>query len=95
MEEHDGSMGGNRKVAMEKGETTVYDSNELNPYTAEKEFVPEFEAAGNRTLVKTGTGIGAVTYKALNRPTCFTRTTEDGTVTTMTAAYDYMGRRVL
>ena len=90
---------GNRKTAEELARETTYDANPLNQYASiaendEEPFVPTYDGDGNQTLVKTLTGIWTVAYNALNRPVRFTRTAEDGTVTTITADYDFMGRRV-
>ena len=54
------------------------------------DFTPQFDAAGNQTLVKTNTGIWRVTYNAENRPTHFEN--EDGSMVVQ-CGYDYMGRR--
>lgn len=90
---------GNRKTAEELARETTYDANNLNQYASiaeneEEPFVPTYDGDGNQTLVKTLTGIWTIAYNALNRPVRFTRTAEDGTVTTITADYDFMGRRV-
>ena len=69
---------------------TQYESNALNQYTAVGDFIPEFDSAGNQTLVKTSTGIWQVTYNAENRPIRFE--SEDGS-TVVQCGYDYMGRR--
>ena len=86
---------GNRKEAFEFGNTTDYETDELNQYTAiergeESVFEPVHDADGNQTLVKTSTGIWTVTYNAENRPVKFE--SEDGG-TTVECAYDSMGRR--
>ena len=90
---------GNRKTAQELARETTYDANQLNQYASiaendEEPFVPTCDGDGNQTKIKTKTGIWTVAYNALNRPVHFTRTAEDGTVTTITADYDFMGRRV-
>ncbi|MBQ7023897.1 MAG: hypothetical protein IJN29_09965 [Akkermansia sp.] len=82
---------GNRETAQEAAETvTAYVTNSLNQYTAIGDFVPTFDDAGNQTLVKTSTGIWAVTYDAENRPTLFSNAESS---TTVECSYDYMGRR--
>ena len=82
---------GNRESAQEAAEdATQYTSNELNQYTAVGDFTPQFDAAGNQTLVKTSTGIWQVAYNAENRPVRFE--SEDGS-TVVQCGYDYMGRR--
>ena len=82
---------GNLETAQEAAETvTAYATNSLNQYTAIGDFVPTFDDAGNQTLVKTSTGIWAVTYDAENRPTLFSNAESS---TTVECTYDYMGRR--
>jgi len=88
---------GNRNSATEFGTNIVYVASALNQYTSIQSassalsadtFIPEFDADGNQTLIKTTTGIWHVTYNAENRPILFSN---DTTVVEM--AYDYMGRR--
>ncbi|MBQ7023899.1 MAG: RHS repeat-associated core domain-containing protein [Akkermansia sp.] len=85
---------GNRAAAVEDcsgvASRTEYETNQLNQYTAIGDFVPTFDDAGNQTLVKTSTGIWAVTYDAENRPTLFSNAESS---TTVECTYDYMGRR--
>lgn len=85
---------GNRAAAVEDSSgvasRTEYTANALNQYTAIGDFEPTYDDAGNQTLVKTSTGIWAVTYNAENRPMRFTNA-ESATVVECT--YDYMGRR--
>jgi len=90
---------GNRTAALEEssGEAslTVYSANELNQYTAISEngaaaFVPQFDADGNQTLIKTETGIWTAVYNVENRPVSFTN---EASNTVITCAYDSMGRR--
>ena len=52
-------------------------------------FVPEYDADGNQTLIKTGIGVWSVVYNAENRPV---RWQSGDTVITM--AFDRLGRRV-
>jgi RHS repeat-associated protein len=89
---------GNRKTAQEEANDFTYTANALNQYTEitenEVEFAPTFDADGNQTRIKTTTGIWTAVYNALNRPLTFTRENADGTMTVITADYDYMGRRV-
>ena len=86
---------GNRTTATEDDESTAYTANALNQYTAIAEngataFVPQFDADGNQTLIKTSTGIWSAVYNAANRPVSFTNT-ESNTV--VECAYDSQGRR--
>jgi uncharacterized protein RhaS with RHS repeats len=86
---------GNRQQATEGNDVTVYDANALNQYTAISEngsaaFVPQFDADGNQTLIKTETGIWSAVYNAENRPVTFTNS-ESNTV--VECQYDSMGRR--
>ena len=75
---------GNRTTAEGK----TYTANNLNQYTAIDDFVPEYDADGNQTLIQTSTGVWQVTYNAENRPILWE---QDDTVVTM--AFDRMGRR--
>jgi RHS repeat-associated protein len=88
---------GNRISATENTETAEYLANALNQYASISNFVssvpscafiPEFDADGNQTLLKTTTGIWHVTYNAENRPVLFSN---ENSVVEM--AYDHMGRR--
>ena len=87
---------GNRLTTQEAAEeTTAYTANNLNQYTAIQEgeaeaFVPNYDADGNQTLVKTSTGIWTVTYNAANRPTVFAN---EATGTVVECSYDSAGRR--
>lgn len=86
---------GNRKTAQEVTEQFIYQTNEINQYTSiseneETPFSPTYDANGNQTLVKTGTGIWSVTYNAENRPVSFTNQNEQ---TVVECSYDYLGRR--
>ena len=86
---------GNREFSLEDGKATMYDANSLNQYTSIAEnggtpFIPQFDADGNQTLIKTETGIWSAVYNAENRPVCFTNT-ESNTV--VECSYDSMGRR--
>ena len=89
---------GNRKTAQENAEEiTSYQSNNLNQYTMLSvddltDFIPDYDADGNQTRVKTSTGIWAISYDAENRPTDFTKVDSSGS-TTIHCEYDHMGRR--
>ena len=76
---------GNRTAAEGK----TYVANNLNQYTAIDDFVPEYDADGNQTLIKTETGVCSVVYNAENRPV---RWESGDAVITMT--FDRLGRRV-
>ncbi len=86
---------GNRLTAQEAEEQTAYTANNLNQYTAIQEgeaeaFAPTYDADGNQTLVKTSTGIWAVSYNAVNRPVVFAN---EATGTVVECSYDSSGRR--
>jgi len=86
---------GNRDFSLEDSKATMYDANLLNQYTSIAEnggipFIPQFDADGNQTLIKTETGIWSAVYNAENRPVTFTNT-ESNTV--VECQYDSMGRR--
>ena len=75
--------------------TTTYVTNSLNQYTSIQEneeppVLPEFDADGNQTRLKTATGIWSAVYDTENRPTSFTNTASN---TVVECAYDSMGRR--
>ena len=76
---------GNRTAAEGK----TYVANNLNQYTAIDDFVPEYDADGNQTLIKTETGVWSVVYNAENRPVRW----ESGEAV-ITMAFDRLGRRV-
>ena len=75
---------GNRETA------TAYSANALNQYSAVGDFVPEYDADGNATLIKTATGTWSVSYNGENRPVRFENA---GTQTVVEMNYDYLGRR--
>lgn len=88
---------GNRKTAQEIAQELTYAANQLNQYTrieesAETPFVPQYDASGNQTLIRTSTGIWTVQYNAENRPVSFT--SRDGS-TVVECGYDYQGRRYM
>lgn len=87
---------GNRQTAQEGAGAppTAYAADKLNQYTAitagaEAPFVPQYDADGNQTGVKTATGEWVVTYNALNQAIRFTQGGKR-----VECRYDYMGRRV-
>ncbi len=90
---------GNRTAALEESSSvassTEYTTNALNQYSSISEngaaaFVPQFDADGNQTLIKTETGIWSAVYNAENRPVSFIN---ESTGTVVTCAYDSLGRR--
>ena len=71
---------------------TEYAAYGLNRHASVGDFVPQFDADGNQTLLKTETAVWLVDYNAEKRPVRFTRV--EGTSTTVVeCAYDFMGRR--
>ncbi len=80
---------GNRITSNERGTNVLYTVNELNQYIVVEDFIPEYDADGNQTLIKTATGVWSVGYNGENRPVCWTN---DGTHIVM--SYDRMGRRI-
>jgi len=80
---------GNRESSSERGTNSVYTANNLNQYTAVDDFTPQFDDDGNQTLIKTATGIWAVTYNGENRPVQWSNGE-----TNITMKFDRMGRRV-
>lgn len=86
---------GNREMSREgTAVSTAYQTNELNQYTSIGEgeqdaFVPEHDAAGNQTKVRTATGEWTVGYNALNQAVSFTQGNKR-----VECRYDYLGRRV-
>ena len=96
---------GNRKTAREPAGELAYAANELNQYTGianstlnsppstlEQPFVPQYDASGNQTLIKTSTGVWTAVYNAANRAVSFT--SRDG-ATVVECGYDYQGRRYM
>ena len=86
---------GNRQAELVDNVDIMYDTNALNQYTAitendAAEFVPQFDADGNQTIIKTETGIWSAIYNAENRPVSFTKSDNSKVVE---CAYDSMGRR--
>ncbi len=87
---------GNRGTSQEgtAAPATAYATNALNQYVAITEeaqtpFLPEYDADGNQTKVKTATGEWAVAYNALNQAVAFTQGDKR-----IECAYDYLNRRV-
>ena len=84
---------GNRLWAIENTNETAYSVNNLNQYTAIEEdadtFVPQFDADGNQTLIKTKTGVWQATYNGENRPVYWSNG-----ATNIVMSFDRMGRRV-
>ena len=84
---------GNRLWSIENTNETTYIANSLNQYAAIKKaaevFVPQFDADGNQTLIKTKTGIWYATYNGENRPVYWSNG-----ITNVIMSFDRMGRRV-
>ena len=89
---------GNRISSVEPVNVFAYTANELNQYTQisavnpnlqPQPFVPQYDADGNQTLVKTKTGVWSIVYNGENRPVYWTCG-----ATNLTMKYDRMGRRV-
>jgi len=93
---------GNRLLSAEPGADdaqlvmTEYRANSLNQYTAVSNFdarcelrIPQYDADGNQTLVRTSTGTWSVQYNGENRPVLWTCGD-----TNITMKFDRMGRRV-
>ena len=86
---------GNRQTSIEDNYAVLYDTNELNQYSAVSEndsaaFEPQFDANGNQTAIKTDTGIWEAVYNAENRPVRFMN--EESNIV-VECTYDSMGRR--
>ena len=80
---------GNRMYSFDLGTNRTYTANSLNQYIAIDDFVPQFDADGNQTRIKTSTGVWQVTYNGENRPVLW----ECG-ATNIVMKFDRMGRRV-
>ncbi|MGN0855505.1 MAG: hypothetical protein ACI4R9_08305 [Kiritimatiellia bacterium] len=90
---------GNRLLSLDLGTNRTYAANALNQYThisnlcdsasLREEFIPQFDADGNQTLIKTATGVWQVTYNGENRPVQW----ECGSMN-IVMKFDRMGRRV-
>ena len=87
---------GNRRSSVERRTQSAEDTaNNLNQYTAVEAFVPQYDADGNQTLVKTATGTWQVTYNGENRPILWTcLELNNQTNQTISMSFDRMGRRV-
>ena len=84
------AAGGSQLVA------TDYTANSLNQYTSISnsapsagDFTPQYDLDGNQTLIKTSTGVWAVTYNGENRPVMWSCGE-----TNIVMKFDRMGRRV-
>ena len=90
---------GNRLSSLDLGTNRTYMANALNQYTQisnlcdsaslREEFLPQFDADGNQTFVRTTTGTWSVTYNGENRPIRW-----DNGDMVITMSFDRMGRRV-
>ena len=87
---------GNRITAQEDAEHITYAANNLNQYTQigtdGTAFVPEYDADGNQTRVRTSTGIWKVQYNGQNRAIRYE--SEADSTHIITCVYDSQGRRV-
>ena len=54
--------------------------------------MPQYDASGNQTLIKTSAGIWTAAYNAANRAVSFT--SQDGSMV-VECGYDYQGRRYM
>ncbi|MGN0854566.1 MAG: RHS repeat domain-containing protein [Kiritimatiellia bacterium] len=89
---------GNRLSSLDLGTNRTYTANVLNQYTQitslaasaslREEFIQQFDADGNQTLIQTATGVWSVTYSGENRPVSWTCG-----ATNLTMRFDSMGRR--
>ena len=87
---------GNRTTSREGTDflPATYVANRLNQYTditegTEPPFVPNYDADGNQTKIKTSTGEWEAAYNALNQAVSFTQGGRR-----MECVYDYLNRRV-
>ena len=92
---HENNIGNHAAAVKDSGGVashTEYAAYGLNRHASVGDFVPQFDADGNQTLLKTETAVWQVDYNAEKRPVRFTRV--EGTSTTVVeCAYDCMGRR--
>ena len=92
---HENNIGNHAAAVKDSGgvaSRTEYAAYGLNRHASVGDFVPQFDADGNQTLLKTETAVWQVDYNAEKRPVRFTRV--EGTSTTVVeCAYDFMGRR--
>ncbi len=100
---------GNRITSTDLGTNRTYTANALNQYTQisnlcdsaslREEFHPQFDDAGNQTLIQTSTGIWQVQYNGENRPIHWERiaynssTPNPSNPPLITMSFDRMGRR--
>lgn len=82
---------GNRKIAIERGTHIFYMANNLNQYSLINDFVPKFDDDGNQLLIRSSTGVWFVKYNGENRPSQWTRVSDNYT---LTMSFDMMGRQV-
>ena len=90
---------GNRITSFDLGTNHTYIANNLNQYVSIsnlcasaslcEEFIPQFDADGNQTLIKTKTGIWQAIYNGENRPVYWSNG-----ATNIVMKFDRMGRRV-
>ena len=87
---------GNRKTSLEGTDSlpTTYVANRVNQYTditegEEAPFVPNYDADGNQTQLRTATGEWEASYNALNQAVSFIQGDRR-----IECVYDYLNRRV-
>ena len=87
---------GNRKTSLEGTDSlpTAYVANRVNQYTditegEEVPFVPNYDADGNQTKLRTATGEWEASYNALNQAVSFIQGDRR-----IECVYDYLNRRV-
>ncbi len=87
---------GNRKTSLEGTDSlpTAYVANRVNQYTditegEEAPFVPNYDADGNQTKLRTATGEWEASYNALNQAVSFIQGDRR-----IECVYDYLNRRV-
>lgn len=87
---------GNRKTSLEGTDSlpTAYVANRVNQYTditegEEVPFVPNYDADGNQTKLRTATGEWETSYNALNQAVSFIQGDRR-----IECVYDYLNRRV-
>ncbi|MCC8092189.1 RHS repeat-associated core domain-containing protein [Akkermansia sp.] len=87
---------GNRKTSLEGTDSlpTTYVANRVNQYTditesEEVPFVPNYDADGNQTKLRTATGAWEASYNALNQAVSFIQGDRR-----IECVYDYLNRRV-
>ena len=87
---------GNRKTSLEGTDSlpTTYVANRVNQYTditegEEVPFVPNYDADGNQTKLRTATGEWEASYNALNQAVSFIQGDRR-----IECVYDYLNRRV-